>query len=101
MFGGVEMFGGVSVFGGITAADVAAGHAQAQMHPLIAHLQAFFAAFGVRVNILLDLIEMGALGHRSDHSPRDRNSGVPTNTEAGRSYSMMATWLVPAEPRPV
>lgn len=39
----VEVFGGVFVFGRITAADVAAFHAQAQVDPCIADLDALFA----------------------------------------------------------
>jgi hypothetical protein len=43
---GVEMFRSVAVFRIVAAADVAAGLTQAQVHPLIAHLQALLAAFG-------------------------------------------------------
>jgi len=35
------------VLGVVTAADMAAVHTQSQVHPGIAHLQAFFAAFGI------------------------------------------------------
>ena len=48
MLGAMEMFGGVLVFRGVAAADVAAFHAQAKMHPGVAHFQALFAALGVR-----------------------------------------------------
>ena len=48
MLGAVEVLGGVLVFGGVAAADVAALHAQAEMHPGVAHLQALFAALGLR-----------------------------------------------------
>jgi len=48
VLGAVEVFGGVLVFGGVAAADVAAFHAQAEMHPGVAHFQAFFAPLGVR-----------------------------------------------------
>ena len=47
MLGAMEMLGGVLVFRGVAAADVAALHAQAEMHPGVAHLQALFAALGV------------------------------------------------------
>jgi hypothetical protein len=40
------------VLGRIAAADMAADHAEAKMHPDIAHLQAFFASPGVRFDIL-------------------------------------------------
>jgi hypothetical protein len=48
VLGAVEVLGGVLVFGGVAAADVAAFHAQAEMHPGVAHFQALLAAFGVR-----------------------------------------------------
>jgi hypothetical protein len=48
VLGAVEVFGGVLVFGGVAAADVAAFHAQPEMHPGVAHFQAFFAPLGVR-----------------------------------------------------
>jgi hypothetical protein len=47
MLGAVEVLGGVLVFGGVAASDVAALHAQAEMHPGIAHFQALFATLGV------------------------------------------------------
>jgi hypothetical protein len=43
---GVKMFCGVLVFRTIAAADVAAGEAQAQVDPVVAHFQALFAAVG-------------------------------------------------------
>jgi hypothetical protein len=52
VLGAVEVFGGVLVFGGVAAADVAALHAEAEMHPGVAHFQALFAAFGVRCNLV-------------------------------------------------
>jgi hypothetical protein len=51
MFGGMEMFRGVLVLGGVAAAHVAAFAAETQVNPAVAHLQAFFAALGMRVNI--------------------------------------------------
>jgi hypothetical protein len=41
MFGGFKMLGGVLVFGIITAADVSAGQAETQVHPVIPGLKAF------------------------------------------------------------
>jgi len=65
MFCGVKMFGGVLVFRGVATANVAATQAQAQMHPTIAHLEAFFAAFGLGF-YFLNLIEVGTgIGHPS------------------------------------
>jgi hypothetical protein len=43
---GVKMLCGVFVFRTIAAADVAAGKAQAQVDPVVAHFQALFAAVG-------------------------------------------------------
>ena len=43
---GVKTFCGVLVFRTIAAADVAAGEAEAQMNPVVAHFQALFAAVG-------------------------------------------------------
>ena len=51
MFGGMEMFRGVFVLGGVAAAHVAAFAAEPQVNPAVAHLQAFFAALGMRMNI--------------------------------------------------
>jgi hypothetical protein len=48
VLGAVEMLGGVLVLGRVAAADVAALHAQAEVDPGVAHLQALFAALGVR-----------------------------------------------------
>jgi len=69
MFGLMKMFGRVLVFGGVAAAHVPADHAKAKVNPLVARLQALFAAVGVGPNIL-DLIEMGTVvhgGRRFDH----------------------------------
>jgi hypothetical protein len=38
----------VLIFGGVAATDVAALHAQAEVHPGVAHFQALFATLGVR-----------------------------------------------------
>ena len=48
MLGAMKMFGGVLVLGGVTAPHMPALHAQAQVHPGIAHLQALFATLCVR-----------------------------------------------------
>ena len=44
--------GSVLVLRGIAAAHVAAFAAQSQVNPAVAHLQAFLAALGMRMNIL-------------------------------------------------
>src|SRR5258708_6956101 len=48
MPGRVEVFGRVRVLRAVAAADVPAGQAQAQMHPGVAHFQAFLAASATR-----------------------------------------------------
>ena len=55
----VKMLCGVLVFRAVTAADVAAGEAQAQVNPVIAHLQALLAALAAGVDIV-NFLEMGA-----------------------------------------
>jgi hypothetical protein len=57
MFGLVKVLGGVFVLRRIAAADVAAGEAQAQVDPGVAHLQTFFAAFGLRFYVV-NLVEV-------------------------------------------
>jgi hypothetical protein len=63
MFGGMKMFRGVFVLRGIAATDVTTTQTQAQMHPTVAHLKAFFAAFTLRFDFA-NLIEMStSIGH--------------------------------------
>jgi hypothetical protein len=54
---GVIMLRRMFVLRRVAASDVAAYHAKAQVHPDIAHLQAFFASPCVRFDIL-DLVDM-------------------------------------------
>ena len=62
---GMEVFGGMSVRGGVAAPDVPAHAAQAQVNPVTACLQTFFAAVCGRRHFA-ELIQMSALaGHRS------------------------------------
>jgi hypothetical protein len=58
VLGVVEVLGGVFVFRRIAASHLAANHTQTEMHPAIAHFEAFLAALFIRV-AELDLIEMG------------------------------------------
>src|SRR5690349_12038374 len=74
---GMKVLGGVLVLGRITAADVAAGHAEPQMNPGIAHLQAFLAAAGVRLH-RAHLVHVGAFGHSRPPCPPSRDSGFRT-----------------------
>jgi hypothetical protein len=65
----VIVLGSVLVLGIVATADVAAGAAQAQVHPRIAHLQALLAAIAARP-VRLDAIEMAAI-HSGDVFPDD------------------------------
>jgi len=57
------MLCGVFVFRRVAAADVAAAQAQAEMHPVVAHLEAFFAALGFGLDAT-NLIDVGTFfGH--------------------------------------
>jgi hypothetical protein len=58
----MEMLGGVLVLRRIAASDVSAGKAQAQVDPVIPHLQAFLASPGVRVDVM-NLIQVGTFRH--------------------------------------
>ena len=68
MFGRMEMLGCVFVLRGIAAADVAAVHAQTQMHPLVAGFQALFTSAGMWDHTL-DLSNMFTLVHTSTLHP--------------------------------
>src|SRR5579872_5634930 len=57
VLGRVKVFGGVFVLRRIAATDVAAGKAQAQVNPGVAHLQTFFATFGMRFYVV-NLVEV-------------------------------------------
>jgi hypothetical protein len=47
---GVKVFRRVFVLGTVAASDMPAGQTQPQMDPGISHLEAFLAAFGLRLN---------------------------------------------------
>jgi hypothetical protein len=68
MFGRMEMLCSVFVLRGIAAADMAAVHAQTQMHPLVAGFQALFTPVGMW-NHTLDLSDMFTLVHTSTLHP--------------------------------
>lgn len=63
MAGSVKMPGGVFIFRRITAANVPADKTGAQVHPGIAHSQAFFAAVCAGFYIPVDLFAM-LTGHK-------------------------------------
>jgi hypothetical protein len=64
----MKMLGGVPVLRGIAAADMPACEAQTKVHPPVPHLQTFFAAFRMRLDIF-DLIQMLTLIHFRCFSP--------------------------------
>jgi hypothetical protein len=47
-----EMLGGVLVLGAVAASDVSAGLAHSQVHPGVAHLQAFLTTIAARYDIV-------------------------------------------------
>jgi hypothetical protein len=59
---GMKMLGSVLVLGRIAAAHVAADHAQPEMDPGVAHLQALFTAVGVGLHVP-DLVHVTTVGH--------------------------------------
>jgi hypothetical protein len=61
---GVKMFCCVLIFGRIAATDVATRHAQSQMNPGVAHLQALLASVRVRLHVS-NLIGVRAMLHLS------------------------------------
>jgi len=62
VLGRVKVFGGVFVLRRIAATDVAAGKAQAQVDPGVAHLQTFFASLGMGLYVV-DLVEVRTARH--------------------------------------
>src|SRR5262249_60943704 len=66
----MKMLGGMPILRRIAAPDVSAFQAQAQMHPGIAHLQAFLAAFAAGSDFL-DLFQMSTVFcHKSSQGCR-------------------------------
>ena len=65
MFRRMEVFRGVLVLRRIAAADVAAGHAEPQVDPRVANLQAVFTAVSARRDFA-NLIKMSA-GHFAEN----------------------------------
>jgi hypothetical protein len=56
------MLGSMLVFGIVAAPDVAADHAEPEMHPRVAKLKAFLASFGRARRHVAKLIKMRARG---------------------------------------
>jgi hypothetical protein len=67
MFDLVEVFGGMFVLRRIAAADVPTLQAQAQMHPGIAHLETFLAAFAAGRDFFDFFLVRAGLSHESPH----------------------------------
>jgi hypothetical protein len=61
MLRAMKVLCGVLVFGRIAATDMAAGETNAQMNPLVAHLQTFFASVTAGCDFFADLVEVRAL----------------------------------------
>jgi len=61
VLGGVIVLGGVLVLRGIAAAYVSACEANAQVNPIVAHFEAFFAALGAGCGVRAFLEMMAAL----------------------------------------
>src|SRR5256885_4181300 len=95
---------GMLVLGFVAAADVSAGPAQAQMHPGIAHLEAFLAAFAARP-VGPYQTEVTALHFSRCTSPRLRAAGRAPGTHRRRFRARRAAGaedpsIGPAPPGP-
>src|SRR6266542_5990011 len=85
MLGVVEVLGGVRVLGVVATADVTALHAQPEVHPRVAHLQALLAAVGLAVDAM-NMIEMtaplhgallfGLISHADASAPGNRRERI-------------------------
>lgn len=85
VFGAVEVLRGVLVFRRVAATDMPALQAQPQVHPGVTHLQALFAAFGVRRH-WLDLIQMLAGLHGYPlRGARPRRNQIASPLETSKS----------------
>src|SRR5216117_641560 len=105
MLRGVKVLGGMLVLRFIAAADVSAGAAQAQMHPGIAHLEAFLAAFAARP-VGPYQTEVTALHFSRCTSPRPRAGGHAPGTHRRRFRARRAAGaedpsIGPAPPGPL
>ncbi len=94
MFRSLKMLCGVFVFRRVAAADVATAQAQPQMHPTVAHLQAFFAALGLWFNGF-NLIEVRTvIGHNSSpeelYGGLNRNAHLESRVAGNRRYADLA-----------
>src|SRR5467141_708920 len=105
MLRGVKVLGGMLILGFVAAADVSADPAQAQMHPGIAHLEAFLAAFAARP-VGPHQTEVSALHFNRCTSPRLRAAGHAPGTHRRRFRARRAAGakdpsIGPAPPGPL
>jgi len=94
MFHFLEVLGRMLVFRRVAAAYVAAGEAQAQVHPSIAHLHAFFADT-LAGCLDFDLIEVRASVMHIDVSQKALRSGQVTSVIL-RKAKLREKWAVSA-----
>jgi hypothetical protein len=58
----VEVLGGVFVFGGVAASDMATGHTETEVDPVVTDFETVFATRGARLDVF-NLLDVGASGH--------------------------------------
>jgi hypothetical protein len=85
--GGTKVLGGVPVGGAVTAADVAAGSAEAQVNPSAADPQTFFAPERARYYVS-DVIQM-----RTDFSHVCRSDLIIISERHPAAIAPTADWL--------
>jgi hypothetical protein len=76
VLGGVEVAARVAILRRVAAAHVTAFQAHAQMDPRVSQLQAFFAAFGVRLDFLEVVFDVNARC-RHENPPRLLDAATP------------------------
>ena len=74
MSGLVEVLGRMAIWGIVAAADMAAGAADAQMHPPGPGLEALLAAVRARRDVVYRMIMRARVGH--GHEPRPSRNAV-------------------------
>jgi hypothetical protein len=62
VLGGMEVLGGMLVFGGVAASDMATGHTEPEMEPVVTDFETVFATRGARLDVF-NLLDVGASGH--------------------------------------
>src|SRR4029077_305955 len=95
----MEVLGGVLVLRRVAAADVAAGEAEPEVDPGVAHLQALLATPSVGFDVL-DLIQVRTWGRRHRFTSqvslrrpqRHRRSSAYTTRQGGRGAVIQTPW---------